>query len=106
MAEKVCRDFDLGRTGHSCTSVIGVKALAKTVFVNGRPIARHRDPARPHTIRKGRRCVRHSARVNRASTTVFAEGLGIARVRDSYDRGRMIQGSPNVLADDMSQGSA
>ena len=95
---KLCRDRDLGTTGHSCTSRIGVKATQKTVFANGIPVARHRDPARPHTIKRGRRCVGHSARVNRASRTVFVQGIGVARVGDSYDRGKMIRGSNNVFA--------
>lgn len=95
---KLCRDFDLGTTGHSCTSRIGVKATQKTVFANGKPVARHRDPARPHKIKIKKKCKNHSARVNRASRTVFVQGIGVARVGDSYDRGRMIRGSNNVFA--------
>ena len=94
----VCRNYDLGRTGHGCTSVIGVKTTQSTVFANGIPVARLRDPARPHKIKKGIICVGHSARVNRASNTVFAVGIGVARIGDSYDKGRMIRGSNNVFA--------
>ena len=94
----VCRNYDLGRTGHGCTSVIGVKTTQSTVFANGIPGARLREPARPHTIPAGLVCVGHSARVNRASNTVFAVGIGVARIGDSYDRGRMIRGSNNVFA--------
>jgi uncharacterized Zn-binding protein involved in type VI secretion len=94
----VCRNYDLGRTGHACTSVIGVKTTQSTVFANGIAIARRGDPARPHKIKVGIRCVGHSARVNRASNTVFAQSIGVARIGDSYDRGRMIRGSNNVFA--------
>ena len=93
----VCRNYDLGRTGHGCTSVIGVKTTQSTVFANGIPVARLRDPARPHTIGPPP-CEGHSANVNRASNTVFAVGIGVARIGDSYDGGSMIQGSNNVFA--------
>ena len=95
---RLCRNRDLGSTGHGCTSRIGVKTTQNTVFANSTPVARHRDPARPHRIKRGRKCVGHRARVNRASRAVFVQGIGVARVGDSYDRGRMIQGSNNVFA--------
>ena len=95
---RLCRNFDLGSTGHGCTRRIGVRTTQSTVFANSIPVARHRDPARPHTIRIRFLCLGHRARVNRASRTVFVKGIGVARVGDSYDRGRMIQGSNNVFA--------
>ena len=94
----VCRNYDLGRTGHGCTSVIGVKTTQSTVFANGIPVARLRDPARPHKIKKGLDCIGHDANVNRASSTVFVQSIGVARIGDSYDKGRMIRGSNNVFA--------
>jgi len=94
----ICRNYDLGATGHGCTAVIGVKTTQSTVFANSIPIARRGDPTRPHVIKKGRICVGHSARVNASSRTVFARGIGVARIGDSYDKGRMIQGSRNVFA--------
>jgi len=78
--------------------VIGVKTTQSSVFANGIPIARLGDPARPHTILIGKRCVGHPARVNAGSRTVFAQGIRVARIGDSYDRGRMIRGSPNVIS--------
>lgn len=95
---RLCRNRDLGTTGHGCTTRIGVKTTQNTVFANSIPVARHRDPARPHVIRVGKRCKGHRARVNRASRSVFVQGIGVARIGDSYDRGRMIQGSNNVFA--------
>ena len=95
---KICRNYDLGATGHSCTGTIGVKTTQSTVFANGIPVARQFDPARPHTIRDGDFCVGHSARVNAGSRTVFVRNIGVARVGDSYDRGQMIRGSQTVFA--------
>ena len=94
----ICRNNDLGSTGHACTSVIGVRTTQSTVFANGIPIARLGDPARPHTILRGIVCVGHPARVNAGSRTVFAQGIRVARIGDSYDQGRMIKGSPNVFS--------
>jgi uncharacterized Zn-binding protein involved in type VI secretion len=94
----ICRNNDLGSTGHACTSVIGVKSTQSSVFANGIPIARLGDPARPHTIRRGKFCVGHSAKVNASSRTVFAQGIGVARIGDSYDMGRMIKGSQDIFA--------
>ena len=94
----ICRNYDLGRTGHKCTSVIGVKTTQSTVFANGIPVARLRDPARPHKIKKVICKAHRGAKVNRASNTVFAVGIGVARIGDSYDGGSMIQGSNNVFA--------
>ena len=97
---KMCRNYDLGRTGHPCTSKIGVKTTQETVFANDTPVARLKDPARPHKIKRGYICKNHDAYVNRASRTVFAEGIGVARVGDSYDNGEMTNGSNNVFAGD------
>ena len=95
---KVCRKGDLGRTGHTCTAFIGAFATQGSVFANGIPLNRVRDPAMPHTIFVPIRCVPHPAKINMASKTVFAKGIGIARIGDSFDFGRMIKGSPNVFA--------
>ena len=97
---KICRDADLGATGHGCTGVIGVIALQRDVFVNGRPMAKRGDPAKPHTIKVGKKCVGHGAVINAGSHSVFVKGIPVARVGDSFDRGSMIKGSNNVFAGD------
>ena len=94
----ICRDGDLGRTGHLCTPVIGVKTTQSSVMATGIPLARLGDPTLPHVIKIGLYCVPHFAKVNMASSTVFAKGIGVARIGDSYDFGAMIQGSQNVYA--------
>jgi uncharacterized Zn-binding protein involved in type VI secretion len=100
---KISRDIrDLAATGHSCHRVIGVKATARSVFANGSKVLRPGDRLLPHTILvctpDGCYCEGHPAKVNRGSFTVFAEGKPVARKGDSADRGKMIQGSPNVFA--------
>ena len=94
----ICRNYDLGRTGHGCDTVIGVQTTQSTVFANGIPIARRGDPARPHKIKKVVCKAHRGAKVNASSRTVFVRGIGVARIGDSYDQGRMIRGSRNVFA--------
>ena len=96
---KLCRDLDLGATGHGCDPVIGVKATQFTVRANNIPVARLNDPTLPHTIPSLiPPCIPHMGKVNLASMTVRANGIGVARVGDSYDFGAMIDGSSNVRA--------
>ena len=95
---KVCRHGDLGATGHGCTTVIGQRASQGEVFCNGIRVSRKGDRAFPHKIRRGVLCVGHSSQINRGSRTVFVKGIPMARVGDSFDRGRMIRGSNNVFA--------
>ncbi len=98
MSRNLCRHADLGRTGHICTTVIGARATQGAVFANNRQVLRRGDPAFPHLIRRGKFCVGHSAKVNSGSSSVFCQGIPVARVGDSFDRGRMIRGSGNVFA--------
>jgi len=98
MRRSMCRNLDLGATGHGCTSVIGVEATQGTVFANNKPVARQFDPALPHVIRKGLLCVGHRAQINAGSRSVFCRNIPVARIGDSFDRGRMIRGSANVFA--------
>jgi len=99
----ISRDrIDRARTGHSCDATAGCISTARSVFINGRRVLRPGDRLLPHTIlvctADGCYCTGHPAKVNRGSRQVFAEGKPVARIGDSADRGRMIQGSPNVFA--------
>jgi len=97
----VSRNFrDKGTTGHGCTTVIGAKATARSVYANGIRVLRPGDPCLPHVILVccPLRCVGHGAKVNRGSPNVFAEGKPISRKGDSMDFGALFQGSPNVFA--------
>ena len=101
-ARGICRHRDIGRTGHKCDSKAPVIASQRRVFANGKPIARRGDRAGPHTILKkcgdAFCCRSHGAKLNRGSRTVFIYGIGVGRVRDSFDRGRMVRGSRDVFA--------
>ena len=99
----ISRDrIDRARTGHLCTTSIGCKATASSVFINGRRVLRPGDRLLPHTILvcigDDCYCVGHPAKINRGSRQVFAEGKPVARRGDSADRGSMSRGSPNVFA--------
>ena len=94
---KVCREGDLGATGHGCVAFIPAFATQGSVLANGIPLNRVRDPAMPHTIPTPI-CKPHPSKINRASRTVFAVGKPVARVGDSFDFGKMIKGSGNVFA--------
>tara|TARA_Y100000748_G_scaffold281631_1_gene261368 strand:+ start:223 stop:531 length:309 start_codon:yes stop_codon:yes gene_type:complete len=99
---KISRDkIDRARTGHGCHKTIGCKASQRSVFANGRKILRPGDRLLPHKIPKGKpvpKCVNHPAKINRGSRTVFIGGRPVARKGDSADKGKMINGSPNVFA--------
>ena len=97
----ISRDIrDLAKTGHGCTKFIGCKATQHSVLANGSAVLRPGDPLLPHTIPVccPLRCVGHPAVVNTGSTTVFAEGIPVARLGDSADFGALIMGSQNVFA--------
>ena len=97
---KLCRDYDLGATGHGCDPVIGVQATQFKVRANNKPVARNGDPTRPHTIPSLiPPCIPHMGKVNMGSKkNVRVMGKLVARVTDSYDMGEMIEGSPTVRA--------
>ena len=101
----ISRDFDIARTGHPCTWVIGVKATQYSVFVNGKPALCIGDPCLPHTIivpcgpaNRYTCCVPHTAVVWMGSFKVFAKGRPVSQFLDGTDMGQLIQGSFNVFA--------
>ena len=96
--QRVSRDKDLAVTGHLCTFVSPCIASASSVFINGIRVARPGDPLVPHTRPEGPFCKFHFAKINMGSSTVFAQGIPVARVGDSADLGFMMQGSGNVFA--------
>jgi len=95
---QVSRHADLCFTNHTCTPIVGVQATQFTVFANATPVLKLGDPVMPHTIKKGLVCKAHEANVNMGSTSIFVQGIPLARVSDSTDFGFMIQGAPNVFA--------
>ena len=102
---KLCRNGDLGTTGHLCDSVIDVVTTQSNVRANGIPVARLNDPTNFHTIPVpcppppgAVCCVSHMSMVKSCSATVRVNSIGVARDGDSFDFGQMIEGSDNVRA--------
>ena len=93
---------DRARTGHLCTPSIGCIASQNSVFGNGISFLRLGDSLIRHTILvpcgKTVCCKMHGASIRRGSPNVFVQGVPVARVGDSADKGSMRQGSPNVFA--------
>ena len=94
-------------TGHACdavTTVFGGSPDVKVGGVNGIGVLRVVDPLAAHTIQQTPPllppCINHPGQmVNTGSTTVFVNGIPIARVGDLVDIGGAITaGIPNVVA--------
>ena len=97
----ISRHLDRCRTGHRCDPTAPVLASQYTVFANGKAILIRGDKVAPHYIPNKEdppKCIPHKASLKGSSLTVFVKDIGVGRKRDRADRGRMIQGSPNVFA--------
>jgi len=95
----VSRDGDDLNTGHVCDTITQLDTPNQsTVFANGILVARRTDKTVVHRFPPFPLCPNHIAQVNKGSSTVFVEGLEVARVEDSADLGEMIEGSPTVFA--------
>ncbi len=99
MSKSVCVHKSLAATGHKCDVVVPIIATAFSVRVGGKKIGRMFDRLMPHVIQclpcPGCCCMNHPARVNVGSRSVFAEGIPVARIRDSADMKCMITGNFN-----------
>ena len=91
-------------TGHGCDSVTTVLGGSPNVVVGNVGVLRQGDPLAAHTIQQTPpllpQCINHPCQiVNTGSTTVFVNGIPIARVGDLVDIGGAITaGIPNVVA--------
>ena len=96
---KISRKGDSLTTGHICvaTTTLDTPTQSK-VFATGELIARITDKTVPHPFPPNPPCANHVAQVNAGSSTVFVEGLALARIGDSADAGAMTTGSDNVFA--------
>ena len=95
----ISRKGDSLSTGHIC---VGTTTLATpgqgTCFTNSILMARVSDKTVPHPFPPNPPCANHVANVNAGSSTVFVEGLALARIGDSADAGAMTSGSSNVFS--------
>lgn len=90
-------------TGHLCSLIAGIQGPGAQgangkVIVHGGIASVEDDQIAPHTIRSGRACVAHDAKVNKGSAKINAAGKALARIGDSADQGRIISGSFKVFA--------
>ena len=86
-------------TGHHGWPPRGSSGGASTVFVNGIPVHREGDAWPTHC--RGSSC--HDSSLAKGSSTVFAEGNGIARIGDPVACGSAVaNASGNVFCDDKS----
>ena len=95
----VSRKADALSTGHICASTTILDTPGQgTCYANSILIARKTDTTVSHPFPPAPPCAPHVAVVNVGSSTVYVEGLAIARIGDSTDAGAMTAGSPNVYA--------
>ena len=95
----VSRKGDSLSTGHICTSTTTLDTPGQsTVRANSILVARIGDPTVAHPFPPNPPCANHVAQVNAGSSTVFVEGLALARIGDSADAGAMTSGSSNVFS--------
>ena len=108
----VARFGDVATTGHDCSATATLVGGSSNVFCNTKKVERKGDGLGAH--KKGVlvqipgvgdnpptqefKCLAHSAFINAGSTTVFVNGIAIARVGDSADSGAITTGSSNVFA--------
>jgi uncharacterized Zn-binding protein involved in type VI secretion len=86
-------------TGHSCDAISSTNMGSSTVFVNGIGACRLGDAIMIHTFPVGQSCVPHTAVILEGSSSVFVDGIPIARKADLADMGAISTGSSNVFAD-------
>ena len=95
----ISRKGDSLSTGHICVGTTTLNTPGQsTVRANSILIARVGDPTVPHPFPPNPPCANHVAQVNAGSSTVFVEGLALARIGDSADAGAMTSGSSNVFS--------
>lgn len=83
-------------TGHGCFPPRVNTQGSPNVFVNGIPVHRQGDAWASHGCGV---CIPHAGTLAAGSSTVFANGKGIARIGDPVDCGSACaEGSPNVFA--------
>jgi uncharacterized Zn-binding protein involved in type VI secretion len=93
---------DTVTTNHGCTASTTTEGKSSNVIVNGTGVHRKSDKNTSHTVPVGDECPSHQTAISVGSTTVFANGFGIARIGDLYDGGEEVtvleNGSLNVFA--------
>jgi uncharacterized Zn-binding protein involved in type VI secretion len=85
-------------TNHDCSATTTTEGLSGNVLVNGTGVHRQGDLNTAHTV-NAPQCPAHQTAISAGSGTVFANGMGVARITDQYDGGEVISsGSGNVFS--------
>jgi uncharacterized Zn-binding protein involved in type VI secretion len=97
---KVARgdSVDTVKTNHDCIAETTTDTMSGDVIVNGTGVHRQGDKTVPHPMGASA-CPNHTPAITTGSTTVFANGKGVARIGDLYDDGEEVSsGSGTVFA--------
>ena len=89
---------DTVSTGHQCDATTTTNQCSTSVFINGKGACRIGDTITIHTHKVGDSCVPHTATITSASSTVFVDGIAIARDGDSADAGSISSGSTDTFS--------
>tara|TARA_B100000809_G_C15009168_1_gene484295 strand:+ start:85 stop:393 length:309 start_codon:yes stop_codon:yes gene_type:complete len=86
-------------TNHGCTGSTTTSGLSDDVIINGTGVHRQTDATVPHPYPPNPPCAPHAPVIATGSTSVFANGLGVARVGDNYTSSdEVATGSVDVFA--------
>ena len=86
-------------TNHDCTGSTTTSGMSDDVIINGTGVHRKTDATVPHPYPPNPPCAPHAPVIATGSTSVFANGLGVARVGDSYTSSdEVATGSADVFA--------
>jgi|688.fasta_scaffold00052_12 uncharacterized Zn-binding protein involved in type VI secretion len=89
---------DTVSTGHQCDATTTANQCSSDVIINGKGACRLGDTITIHNHKVGDSCVPHTASITSASSSVFVNGIAIARDTDSADSGSISSGSTDVFA--------
>lgn len=91
--------IDSVATNHLCDTTTTTEGMSTDVFVNGTGVHRDTDKNTSHTFPPTDTCPSHQTAIDSPSETVFANGLGVARVGDTYGGGEEVSsGSEDVFS--------
>lgn len=89
---------DTVSTGHLCDTTTSTSQCSTSVFINGKGACRLGDTITIHNHKVGNSCVPHTKTITGSSSTVFVDGIAIARDTDSADAGSITSGSTDTFS--------
>ena len=86
-------------TNHGCVGSTTTDGMSSDVIINGTGVHRKDDATVSHAFPPNPPCAPHAPVIATGSTSVFANGLGVARVGDGYTSSDVVAtGSADVFA--------